>query len=152
MFALLCSLSLCNTLQHTATHCNTLQHTATHCNTLQHAATHCNTLPSILRCRVFSFTRAHTRTLSLSLLHTHDLPSSFSSVLVFPHFISSSNTGVEYVFSLHHTYNCYIHTATHCNTLQHTATHCNTRHHTASKLDLFICPTMDWNVIFCDCW
>ena len=31
--------SICNTLQHTATHCNTLQHTATHCNTLQHTAT-----------------------------------------------------------------------------------------------------------------
>jgi len=25
-------MSLCNTLQHTASHCNTLQHTATHCN------------------------------------------------------------------------------------------------------------------------
>jgi len=37
-------MTLCNTLQHTATHCNTLQHTATHCNTLQHTASHCITL------------------------------------------------------------------------------------------------------------
>ena len=35
-------LSLCNTLQHTATHCNTLQHTATYFNTPQHTATHCS--------------------------------------------------------------------------------------------------------------
>jgi len=28
----------------TVTHCNTLQHTATHCNALQHTATHCNAL------------------------------------------------------------------------------------------------------------
>jgi len=61
------SATLCNTLQHTATHsagmsqgescfrrgmycppsgtlCNTLQHSATYCNTLQYTATHCNTL------------------------------------------------------------------------------------------------------------
>jgi len=35
--------TLCNALQHTATHCNALQHTATHCNALHHAAMHCNT-------------------------------------------------------------------------------------------------------------
>jgi len=66
----LLTITLYNTLQHTAAHCNTrvlrmvyrsdakgaqncaksvnyntLQHTATHCNdTLQHTATHCNTL------------------------------------------------------------------------------------------------------------
>jgi len=38
--------SVCNTLQHAATHCNTLQHTATHCSILQHTATHC-----IVSCR-----------------------------------------------------------------------------------------------------
>jgi len=42
--------SLCNTLQDTATHCNTLQHTATHCNPLQHTATHCNTPLSFHKC------------------------------------------------------------------------------------------------------
>ena len=66
-------LSICSTLQHTATHCNsathcnTLQHTATHCNTLQHTATHCSThslytilfikllFPSVHMCTVYIY-------------------------------------------------------------------------------------------------
>jgi len=43
VFATQCN-TLCNTLQHTATHCNILQYIATHCNTQQHTATHCNTM------------------------------------------------------------------------------------------------------------
>jgi len=64
-----CTITHCNTLQHTATHfkihsrvrhCpmavhyNTLQHTATHCNTLQHTATHCNIPSRVRHCPVAS--------------------------------------------------------------------------------------------------
>jgi len=47
--------TLCNTLQHTATHCNTLQHTATHCNTSS-TDTVCEK-PNCSRALVHSFTR-----------------------------------------------------------------------------------------------
>jgi len=32
---------------------------------------------------------------------------------------------------------CFVHTATHCNTLQHTATHCNTLQHTATQSNAY---------------
>jgi len=83
--------TLCNTLQHTATHCNnhdthnnsfvriwdlftkailhselsscsTLQHTATHCNTLQHNAQHCTTLHHSTYCTTLQHTATHCNT------------------------------------------------------------------------------------------
>jgi len=66
--------TLCNILQHTASHCNmlkhtvlcchltfvgrvqnTLQHIATHCITLQHAATRCNVLASNIYIYIYIF-------------------------------------------------------------------------------------------------
>jgi len=104
--------SLCNTLQHTATHCNTLQHTATHCNTLQYTATHCNTLQYTAAAHYI--TLQHTATHCITLQYTA------------AHYITLQHTATHC--------NTLQYTAAHCNTLQHTATHCNTLQH--QKLNL----------------
>ena len=77
----MCSVTHCNTLQHTVTHCNTLQRIATHCNTLQHTITgmpaaessrtpsdsmsvYCNTLHhTATHCDTLQHTATHCNTL-----------------------------------------------------------------------------------------
>jgi len=146
------SITLCNSLQHTATHCNTLRHTATHCNTLQHtsthyscefdeaiacfshwyvSATHCNARQhTATTCNTLKHTAAHCNTLQHTatrcntLQHTTVANSAQQSLV--------SRTGM----CLQHTvkyYNTLRHTASHCNNLQHTArhpTHSNILQHT----------------------
>ena len=52
--------TLCNILQHIASHRNTTQHIATHCNTPQLSATHCNTLQHTARaCAIRHATSTH---------------------------------------------------------------------------------------------
>ena len=67
----------CNTLQHTSTRCNTLQHTAKHCNTLQHTATHCNTYHTATHCNTLQHTAPHDWVKSLliesRLIHMYDM-------------------------------------------------------------------------------
>ena len=135
------SATLCNTVQHTATHgytlerdasassqqgpvrmsrqtSLTLQHIAKHYNTLQHIATHCTTLQ-------------HTNTLQHTTKHCNTLQ----------HTIQDCNT-LQKTAAQHTTEQCIYdctafakvvtHTATHCNTLQHAATRCNTLQHAAT--------------------
>jgi len=59
----ICSRTLCNTLQHTATHANTCQYTATHANIRQYTATHYNT-------PTHANTLQHTPKLANTLQHT----------------------------------------------------------------------------------
>ena len=96
--------TLCNTLQHSATHCNTLQ---TRCNTLQPAA--CHRQGRLHRALLWNRRQSAAYSLRWSGL--------FCRSLLLQHPATHCNT---------------LHTATHCNTLQHTATHCNALEHTAT--------------------
>jgi len=123
----------CSMLQHTATHynnCNALKHTVTLYNTLQHTATHCNTLLRVMlekwsgqvrigmrkmdgfrtfvrmqhtvtHCNTLQYTEAHCNTLKHTATHCNTLYTKRREART-----------------------C---TATHCNTLQHTATRCHTQ-------------------------
>ena len=120
------------------------------CNALQHTA-----LYLALSCFLFH-SRAHAHSISLSLTHSRS-SMFFLQRARFPPFCFIvqrcrrirlfPTTCICYIHTATHC-NTLQHTATHCNTLQHTATHCNALQHTASKLDSFICPTMAWNVMF----
>ena len=103
---IICSVTHCNTLQHTATHYNTLRHTATHCNTLQHtmsyiledavlhrvSATHKSHKCSLHTkynklLSFFSFSPAHLyprrASCGMSLSPARDIPSSTNRICVF---------------------------------------------------------------------
>jgi len=131
--------TLCNTLQHTATHIpvapmcralsltpSALQHTATLCNILQHSATPCNTntcctdvscvILNTFRAATHCYTQQHTAT------HCNTLQHSATHIPVAQTFRALSLTS-----------SALQHTATYCKTLQQTATHCNTLQHTATR-------------------
>ena len=90
-------MTLCNTLQCTATHFNALQHTSMYCNALQCTATHFNALQhTSMHCNTLQCTATHFNTLQHTPAHLNALQ----------HTATHCNT--------------LQHTATHCNTLPHT--------------------------------
>jgi len=115
---------------HTAIRCNTLQHTTTHYNTLQHTASYCNTLEHGAIQIQKPFSRLHVK-LSQGMIQA------YCNTL---QQIATRWNMVQYRYRSHClacTSSChkvwYIHTATHCITLQHAATNCNTDTETISQ-------------------
>ena len=141
--------SLCNTLQHTATHCNTLQHTATHYNTLQYTTSCIPCFCSVCLC-ASSVSLHHTVTHSKTVQQTNENCKYMHCVSFFGVcFVSRASTArCRHCNALQQSAaNCSLvqHTAASCNTLQLTARHCNTLQHSAAH-----CNTLQHSAKHCN--
>ena len=139
-------LSALYVIRHTATLCNTLQHTATHCT----YSTHCNTLHLLEPLQ-------HTALLRHLNRHSRSVKERGLSEWVYAtdcnilqQTATDCNTLQLTVTDCNRLQRTATHcnalqrAATHCNALQRTATHCNARQHTAIHSTTNLFSRMGW--------